>query len=67
MKVARPVMPWVKIFIKNADSNYYHWCIDKFGPCGVNWYAAAVDPGEELFYSFRYEEDAAVFKLKFAL
>jgi hypothetical protein len=67
MRPARPVMPWVKVYIKNEVSGLHRWCIDKLGPNGVNWYVGTGEAGADLFYCFRYEEDATAFKLKFEL
>lgn len=69
MKEVRPVMPWVKIYINKGSYVYalYLWCIDNLGPNGVNWYVGTGDAGVDLFFSFRYDEDAIAFKLKFGL
>lgn len=66
MKEVRPVMPWVKVYVRDDVIGMHAWCIDKLGPGGVNWYAS-IREGADLFYSFRYEEDATAFKLKFGL
>lgn len=71
MKQPRPVMPWVKVYISEDVPGIvgpkHEWCIDKVSPNGVNWYVSTGEGGADLFYSFRYEEDATAFKLRFGL
>lgn len=68
MKEVRPVMPWVKVYIPDiVYTDIWDWCVDTVGVCGVNWYISTGEGGAEIFCSFRYEEDATAFKLKFGL
>lgn len=65
----RPVMPWVKVYITEGDASVmYSWCKEVIGPDGVNWYVNIQNRHRhDLFYAFRYEEDATAFKLRFEL
>ena len=70
MTISIPVMPWVRVYIEDgiASARVGNWCRDTIGSPGVDWYLGIGDgDGGKLFYSFRYEADAIMFRLRFGL